>query len=73
MILSGQVTHAGKTSLEVTLWLDQLNGSTFERITRAHFVFVARDPTNTSSVIVNNLVPSGEREEHLLIRSASKQ
>ncbi|VVC28000.1 HotDog domain,Hotdog acyl-CoA thioesterase (ACOT)-type domain,Thioesterase domain [Cinara cedri] len=72
LILSGQVTHAGKTSLEVTLWLDQINGDKYERITRAHFVFVARDPTNTSSVIVNTLVPSGEREEQILFRSAKK-
>jgi len=35
-------------------------------------VFVARDPTNTSSVMVNNLVPVGEREKNLMILSASK-
>lgn len=43
-----------------------------ERITRAHFVFVARDPTNTSSVMVNQLLPEGEREKHIMILSASK-
>ncbi|XP_060864453.1 acyl-coenzyme A thioesterase 9, mitochondrial-like isoform X1 [Metopolophium dirhodum] len=72
LILSGQVTHVGKTSLEVTLWLEQFNDDKFERITRAHFVFVARDPTNTSSVMVNNLVPVGEREKNLMILSAKK-
>ncbi|VVC42598.1 HotDog domain,Hotdog acyl-CoA thioesterase (ACOT)-type domain,Thioesterase domain [Cinara cedri] len=72
LILSGQVTYAGKTSLEVTLWLDQKNGDKFKRITRAHFVFVARDPTNTKSVIVNNLVPTGEREKQILLQSAKK-
>lgn len=56
----------------MTLWLEQLNGDKFERITRAHFVFVARDPTNTSSVIVNHLVPEGDREKNIIILSASK-
>lgn len=66
------MTYVGKTSLEVTLWLEQLRDGKFERITRAHFVFVARDPTNTSSVIVNQLVPVGEREQKIMILSASK-
>ncbi|XP_025404769.1 acyl-coenzyme A thioesterase 9, mitochondrial-like isoform X2 [Sipha flava] len=72
LIISGQVTHVGKTSMEVTLWLEQLNDGKFERITRAHFVFVARDPTNTSSVMVNHLEPVGEREKNLMILSAKK-
>lgn len=72
LIISGQVTHVGKTSLEITLWLDQINDDKLVRITRAHFVFVARDPTNTSSVLVNNLMPVGEREKNLMILSASK-
>jgi len=72
LIISGQVTYVGKTSLEITLWLEQIHGNRFERITRAHFVFVARDPTNTSSVMVNNLVPVGEREKNLMILSAKK-
>lgn len=72
LIISGQVTHVGKTSLEITLWLDQINDDKLVRITRAHFVFVARDPTNTSSVMVNNLMPVGEREKNLMILSASK-
>lgn len=54
------------------MWLEQFNDDKFERITRAHFVFVARDPTNTSSVMVNNLVPVGEHEKNLMILSASK-
>lgn len=58
--------------MEVTLWLEQLNDGKFERITRAHFVFVARDPTNTSSVMVNHLEPVGEREKNIMILSASK-
>lgn len=72
MIISGQVTHTGKTSLEVTLWLEQLDNGKYKRITRAHFVFVARNPTNTSSVMVNQLVAKGEREQNIKIRSASK-
>lgn len=72
LIISGQVTYVGKTSLEVTLWLEQLIDGKFESITRAHFVFVARDPTNTSSVMVNQLIPAGEREKNIMILSASK-
>jgi len=49
-----------------------MHGNKSERITRAHFVFVARDPTNTSSVIVNQLIPDGEREKNIMILSASK-
>lgn len=58
--------------MEVTLWLDQLDDGSLTRITRAHFIFVARDPTNKSSVMVNQLVPVGEREKSIIILSESK-
>lgn len=72
LIISGQVTNVGKTSMEVTLWLDQINDNSLKRITRAHFIFVARDSTNKSSVMVNQLVPEGEREKNIMILSESK-
>ncbi|XP_050439193.1 acyl-coenzyme A thioesterase 9, mitochondrial-like [Adelges cooleyi] len=66
LIFSGFVSYAGKTSLEVTLWLEQLQENKLKRITKAHFVFVARDSTNTSSVLVNSLEPNGEKEKDIL-------
>ncbi|XP_050426709.1 acyl-coenzyme A thioesterase 9, mitochondrial-like [Adelges cooleyi] len=66
LILSGHVSYAGKTSMEITLWLDQLQDNKLQRVTNANFVFVARDPLNKSSVLVNELEPSGDDEKELL-------
>ncbi|XP_050536519.1 acyl-coenzyme A thioesterase 9, mitochondrial-like [Daktulosphaira vitifoliae] len=66
LIFSGLVSHVGKTSMEVTLWLEQLHDNKLKRITKANFVFVARDSTNQSSVLVNALEPKGEFEKRIM-------
>lgn len=48
--------------MEVTVWLEQNIEGTWQRITRAVFVMVARNSTNTGPAFVNKLVPSDERE-----------
>ncbi|XP_050436061.1 acyl-coenzyme A thioesterase 9, mitochondrial-like [Adelges cooleyi] len=66
LIFSGLVSYVGKTSMEVTLWLEQLHDNKLKRITKANFVFVARDSTNRLSVPVNSLEPNGEYEKNLM-------
>lgn len=62
MRISGEVTWTGKTSMEITVWLEQNIDGFWQRITCAVFVMVARNSTNTGPAFVNKLVPNGERE-----------
>ncbi|XP_049818353.1 acyl-coenzyme A thioesterase 9, mitochondrial-like [Aethina tumida] len=64
--ISGHVSWAGKTSLEIVVWLEQENNNKLERITKALFVIAARDPTNTKSTWVNKLLAGNEYEKQIL-------
>ncbi|CAL4097130.1 unnamed protein product, partial [Meganyctiphanes norvegica] len=56
--LSGHVTWAGTTSMEVTIDVEQFCTveNTWKEVTKAVFVLVARDPLNQGPAIVNSLV-----------------
>uniref|UniRef100_A0A8D8RZ80 Acyl-coenzyme A thioesterase 9, mitochondrial n=1 Tax=Cacopsylla melanoneura TaxID=428564 RepID=A0A8D8RZ80_9HEMI len=64
--ISGQTTFVGKTSMEISVWLDQLSDGAWEKITKAVFVMVARNSNNTASALVNKIEPGNEREKHIL-------
>lgn len=55
--------------MEVTVWLEQDIEGTWQRITCAVFVMVARNSTNTGPAFVNKLVPNGEREIEIYKRA----
>ncbi|KAK7601795.1 hypothetical protein V9T40_009236 [Parthenolecanium corni] len=70
--ISGEVTWTGKTSMEITVWLEQNIDGYWQRITCAVFVMVARNSTNTGPAFVNKLVPNGEREIEMYKRAEAR-
>ncbi|XP_032787008.1 acyl-coenzyme A thioesterase 9, mitochondrial isoform X1 [Daphnia magna] len=65
--LRGHVTWVGKSSLEATMEVDQIDEKTnaWNTVTNARFVMVSRDPMNKGSAIVNQLLPETEGEKAL--------
>lgn len=62
--MSGHMTWAGKTSMEVTMKLQQMKKDAWIDLLQASFVMVARDPGNKCAAFVNPLKPlSGEEEQ----------
>ncbi|KAL4220302.1 Acyl-coenzyme A thioesterase 9 [Mactra antiquata] len=65
IMMSGKVTWAGKTSLEITMNLDQEVDNVWKRIMVAKFLMVARNPQTKGAAVINKLVPEGPEEESL--------
>ncbi|XP_053403174.1 acyl-coenzyme A thioesterase 9, mitochondrial-like [Mercenaria mercenaria] len=63
--MSGKVTWAGKTSMEITMELDQEVDDAWRKILVAKFLMVARNPITKGSAVVNKLQPEGPEEEKL--------
>eukprot|EP00112_Aurelia_sp_Birch-Aquarium-sp1_P009991 Seg2157.1 transcript_id=Seg2157.1/GoldUCD/mRNA.D3Y31 product="Acyl-coenzyme A thioesterase 9 mitochondrial" protein_id=Seg2157.1/GoldUCD/D3Y31 len=68
--MTGFVSYAGKTSLEITIHLDQENENSRKRVAEATFVMVARDPVKNKGMIVNRLLPASEEEQAIFAKSA---
>lgn len=64
--LCGNVTWAGRTSLEVTMTLEQKQEDTVKKLLEAQFVLVARDPVNKNSAFVNPLQADTADEERIM-------
>lgn len=65
--ISGHVSWVGRSSMEIVVWLEQLIDGELKRITRAIFMFAARNATNTKSAAVNPLVPGNEKEKEIFL------
>ncbi|XP_077987731.1 acyl-coenzyme A thioesterase 9, mitochondrial-like [Glandiceps talaboti] len=64
--LSGQVTWAGATSLEVTMNVEQIgDDGTWSQVMDASFVMVSRDPQNQRKAYVSPLQVESEEEKTL--------
>ncbi|XP_060582769.1 acyl-coenzyme A thioesterase 9, mitochondrial-like isoform X2 [Ruditapes philippinarum] len=63
--MSGKVTWAGKTSMEITMELEQEIDNEWKRILDAKFLMVARNPVTKSSAVINKLQPNTTEEERL--------
>ncbi|XP_064615404.1 acyl-coenzyme A thioesterase 9, mitochondrial-like [Liolophura sinensis] len=63
--MSGHVTWAGKTSLEVTMQLEQMYQDTWKKILDAKFVMVARDPVAKRAAFVNPLKVINDEEKEI--------
>lgn len=61
--LSGHVSWVGKTSLEISVWLEQKDHEQFRLITQAVFLMAARNATNTKAAPINLLKPSNDYEQ----------
>lgn len=61
--LSGHVSWVGRSSVEVVVWLEQKVHDVWRKLTRALFVMVARNATNTGPAILNPLLPADTEEK----------
>ncbi|XP_067013889.2 acyl-coenzyme A thioesterase 9, mitochondrial isoform X1 [Anabrus simplex] len=65
--LSGHVSWVGRSSIEVTVWLEQKVFGKWQKLTRAVFLMAARNSTNTAAAVVNRLEPGSEREKEIFL------
>ncbi|XP_030838109.1 acyl-coenzyme A thioesterase 9, mitochondrial-like [Strongylocentrotus purpuratus] len=71
--LTGHVTWVGKTSIEVTINLEQMIDSSYSKILEAKIVNVARDPLNKRPAFINPLVAESEEESEELIAGNARK
>jgi len=64
--LSGYASNVGKSSMEVTLKIDQDNNGTWEHVLHALFVMVARDPRTKKSARMNPLIATNEEDKAII-------
>ncbi|XP_037928136.1 acyl-coenzyme A thioesterase 9, mitochondrial-like [Teleopsis dalmanni] len=64
--LSGHISWVGRSSMEVVVWLEQKEKDVYKKITRALFLFAARNATNTSAAPVNPILPASDEEKSIL-------
>ncbi|XP_070213081.1 acyl-coenzyme A thioesterase 9, mitochondrial-like isoform X2 [Littorina saxatilis] len=60
--MCGHVTWVGRSSMEVTMIVEQDMDGTREQVLTARFVMVARNPETKKSAVVNGLKPATEQE-----------
>lgn len=60
--LSGHVSWVGKSSVEVVVWLEQMQHGQLHKITRAIFLMAARDATHTKAAYINSIKTTDEEE-----------
>ncbi|CAG7823644.1 unnamed protein product [Allacma fusca] len=71
--LSGHVSWVGRSSLEISILVDQKNDKgSWKPITEALFVFVARDPMNQGAAFVNPLVGDTEEEKKFILEGEER-
>lgn len=63
--MSGHVSWAGTTSMEVTMNLDQEVNNQWQHLLKAKFLMVARNPLTKGSAVINRLQPEGVQEERI--------
>ena len=62
--LSGHVCWVGRSSMEVVVWIEQMDDNgVYQKITRSLFLMAARNATNTKAAPVNPLVPVTDEEK----------
>lgn len=64
--LSGHVSWVGTSSIEVVVWLEQLQNGSYVKLTRALFLMAARNATNTGAAPVNPIKPATDEESTIL-------
>ncbi|CAG2234294.1 ACOT9 [Mytilus edulis] len=63
--MKGSVTWAGKTSMEITMNLEQEDASEWKKVLTARFVMVARNPLTKKSAFINALQLTSQEEEKI--------
>ncbi|XP_067615986.1 acyl-coenzyme A thioesterase 9, mitochondrial-like [Eurosta solidaginis] len=64
--LSGHVSWVGRSSLEIVIWVEQMENNKIKPITRALFLMAARDAINSAAVPVNPISPATDEEKIIL-------
>ncbi|CAF1617942.1 unnamed protein product [Adineta ricciae] len=64
--LSGFASYVGKSSMEVTLKVDQDNNGQWEHVLHAFFVLAARDPRTKKSAKMNPLAASTAKDTEII-------
>uniref|UniRef100_T1PG11 Thioesterase n=1 Tax=Musca domestica TaxID=7370 RepID=T1PG11_MUSDO len=63
--LSGHVSWVGKSSMEIVVWLEQMENGVWHKITKALFLMAARNATNTGPAPVNPIKPATDEEKNI--------
>lgn len=71
--LTGHVSWVGRTSMEVSVWLEQKYEENFRQITHALFLIVARNATNTAAAPVNPLKLDSVLEQKIFHRGEERK
>jgi len=64
--LSGYASYVGKSSMEVTMKMDQNENGTWKQVLHAIFVLAARDPRTKRSAAMNPLVAMTEEDKKII-------
>ncbi|XP_043651832.1 acyl-coenzyme A thioesterase 9, mitochondrial [Drosophila teissieri] len=70
--ISGHISWAGRSSMEITIYVRQLAHGQYIDVTKAIFVMVARNATNTGAAPINPL-EVGDETEKLIWEQAEKR
>ncbi|EDV92776.1 GH18639 [Drosophila grimshawi] len=71
--ISGFVSFAGRTSMEITIYVRQLLDDQYLNVTKATFLMVARNATNTGPAPVNPIKPANEMEQRCFDEALQRQ
>ncbi|BFF92663.1 acyl-coenzyme A thioesterase 9 mitochondrial [Drosophila madeirensis] len=71
--LSGHISWTGRSSMEITIYVQQLADGEYIDVTKAFFLMVARNATNTGSAPVNPLKPADETEKAIWKEAEKRQ
>ncbi|KAH8384172.1 hypothetical protein KR009_012385 [Drosophila setifemur] len=71
--LSGHMSWTGRSSMEIIIYVQQLAHGEYIQVTKAIFVMVARNATNTGAAPINPLQPSGETEKLIWEQAVKRQ
>ncbi|KAH8276261.1 hypothetical protein KR026_008498, partial [Drosophila bipectinata] len=71
--LSGNITWAGTSSMEITIYVRQKDYDENINMTKAIFLMVARNATNTGAAPINPLKPEGDIEKKIWEEADKRQ
>ncbi|XP_005110850.1 acyl-coenzyme A thioesterase 9, mitochondrial [Aplysia californica] len=73
ILMSGQVTWVGRSSMECTMHMDQEHGGELQRLITATYLFVARTPKTDEAAVVNPLDPQTPEERQMFEKGELKK
>ncbi|XP_069687644.1 acyl-coenzyme A thioesterase 9, mitochondrial-like isoform X2 [Periplaneta americana] len=71
--LSGHVSWVGKSSMEVSVWVEQVIANKLKKVMNASFLMAARNTTLTHSAFVNPLVAENDTEAAIIKGGESRR